>query len=162
MEVFDRKKRRKPTKRKRVNPCMESQPLASADQPATDTNEQSSAADDQNAKGSAERTATAAAADASQTGAVPSSSNTSHGQEQTLHTAVDGSPLLQASQRIISNQKEGLQATSMASADRHNAVEAVHEEGMAVAGSQDDSLAAVPPSDDEAEVRTQVAITSTL
>ena len=151
MEGIDRKKRRKLTKRKRLDPCMESQPLASADQADAETQAQYMAADDANAEAcAAHGTVALAAGEALQAGPGPSSAGPAQDHALFQHTAADSSLHMQASLLPQNDHEEGWLVASVASPIRDLVLEAVPE----VIGSQEGSLAAVPPSDDEAEVCT--------
>ena len=156
MEVVDRKKRRKLTKRKKVDPCMESQPLASADQADAGTQAQCMAAESPNAGACAAHcTVALAAGDAFQAGPVASSVGANQDHASVRHTAADNLLQVQASAVLNHNHGEGLLVASVASPNRDLASEAARMEDVAeVTGSQEGSLAAVPPSDDEAEVCT--------
>lgn len=154
VELLDRKAKRKITKRKRVNPCMESQPLALADLADVYTPVQLPAAESPSADALPEcATLSASAEDAFHTGTAPSSDpRQDHVAAQKSPTVAEGLLHLASSPGLQSNQAEALQANDVPSDEREHAAEAMPAQGTALAGSQDRSLAAVPPSDDEAEV----------
>ena len=156
MDIADRKKRRKLTKRKKVDTCMESQALASADQADAELRAQCMAADGASAgASSAHCTVALAAGDAFQAGPVPSSAGAAQDHAQLQHTAASNLVQVQASFALNHNHEEGLLVAGAASHDQDLGLEAVHAKDVAkVIGSQNESLAAVPPSDEEAEVCT--------
>ena len=141
---------------------MESQPLASADQADASSRAQCLAAENQNAEGSAAYiTSTVAAGDAFSTGPVPSSVDAAQEPAKIQYTAAEDSPHLQAFQVLDGDHKDDQQAASVSCSDRQLAAEAMHVEHVAGIGSEDGSLAAVPPSDDEEEVRIGASLSST-
>lgn len=156
MEGIDRKKRRKLTKRKKMDPCMESQPLASADQADAETQAQYMAADDAYAEASATHgTLALAAGDAFQAEQGLSSAGAAQDHALLQHTAAGSSLQVQACLVPQNDHEEGLLVAAVASPNRGLVLEAVRGIDVAeIIGSQDGSLAAVPPSDDEAEVCT--------
>ena len=155
MELLDRKTKRKLTKRKRGNPCMESQPLALVSQAGIDIPGQPSAAKDQIA-GTLPGCAALSgpAKEASQAGPVPSSNAIQdHMSAQVFPKAAEGSLGLALSQTLQNQQAEALQGSDLLSFDRQQRAKAMSVKDMALTGSQDGCLAAVPASEDEAEVK---------
>ena len=130
MEVMDRKKRQKLTKRKKMDPCMEPQPLASADQADATTQAQCMAADGPHAGASAAHCTVAfAAGDAFQAGLVPSSAGAAQDHAPLQHTAADNSLQVQASSVLNHDHAGGLLVASVASPNRNPD----HAEGLLVA-----------------------------
>lgn len=142
---------------------MESQPLASANQADAETQAQCMATDGVNAKAStADCTVATGDREGFQTGPEPSSPGVAHkvaeiqhtaADDSRQHTAADDSTQLQDSPVQHNEQEEGLWVAGAASPDKGLVSEAVYVEDVGeVADSQDGSLAAVPPNDEEAEV----------
>lgn len=156
IEMIDRKRRRKLTKRKKMDLCMESQPLASANQADAETQAQCMAAGGLRTGASDAHCEMApTAGDALQAGPVPSSADAAQDDAQLQRKAANN--VLQVQARLVLNHdhEEGLLVASEAFPNQDLGLEAVHVKNVAEGiGSQDETLAAVPPSDDEAEVCT--------
>lgn len=153
-EVVEHRTRRKLTKRKKTDPCMESQPLASANQADTETQAPYMATDGVNAKAStAHCTVATGDGEGFQAGPEPSSLGTSHELAEIQHTAADDSPQLQDGPVLHDDCEEDMWVATGAMPNKGFGSEAVCIGNVAeVADSQDGSLAAGPPKDDEAEV----------
>ena len=151
IEVIDRKRRRRLTKRKKVDPCMESQPLASANQADAETQAQCMAAGGLSTGASDAHCEMApTAGDALQAGPVPSSADAAEDDAQLQRKAANN-----ALQVLNDDHEEDQLEASEAFPNQDLGLEAVHVKNVAEGiGSHDESLAAVPPSDDEAEVCT--------
>lgn len=139
---------------------MESQPLASTDQADAETQAQCMATDGDNTRAPTAH-CTVATGDGEGIQAVPESSSPSvtHEQAQIQHSATGDLTQLQEGPVLHSDREEGLLVATGASPDKGFVSEAVCvseaecvEDVAEVADSQDGSLAAGPPDDDEAEV----------